>query len=302
MVENIEITFLGTGSPIPTVRRNHPAIFLKYKDENILIDCGEGTQRQIRIAKLNACKITKVLITHWHADHVLGIPGLLQTIITNGYNRKLDIYGPKGTKKMIDRYLGLFVKTGANLDLEVHEVGDEVFFENKEFVLESSSMDHSCPVVGYSFTIKEKNRLDKEKLKKMNLPNSPLLADLVKGMKVEIEGKKVDGSKLVYKEPSRKVSFVLDTRFNKNAVELAKDSDLLICESTFSKEESEDALEKGHMTSIESAKVANQSKSKALALVHLSQRYEAVPKVILNEAKEVFENVIIPEDFDKILL
>ena len=302
MVENIDITFLGTGSPVPTVRRNHPAILLKYKDENILVDCGEGTQRQFRKAGLNFCKVTKILITHWHADHVLGIPGMLQTMIMNGYNKKLEIYGPKGTKKMMANYLGLFIRKGAKFEMDVFEVGDEKFFENDEIVLESSQMDHDCPVVGYSFTIKEKNRLDKEKLKKLKLPNSPLLAKLVKGESVEIDGKKIDGKDLTYSEPMRKVSFVIDTRYNNNAVSLAKDSDLLICESTFSKNEGEDAFEKGHMTSVEAAKIAKESGSKALALIHLSQRYEGIPKMILEEAKEVFENTIIPEDLDEIKL
>ena len=98
MTEKVEIVFLGTGSAVPTIRRNHPSIFLRYKDESILFDCGEGTQRQIRKAKLNPCKLTRLFITHWHGDHVLGIPGLLQTLALNNYNRELEIYGPKGTK------------------------------------------------------------------------------------------------------------------------------------------------------------------------------------------------------------
>ena len=302
MTENINITFLGTGSAIPTVRRSHPAVLLKYKDENILFDCGEGTQRQFRKAGINPCKVTKILITHWHADHVLGIPGLLQTMAMNGYTRKLEIYGPKGTKKMMADYMGLFIKKGNGFEIEVHEVSDEKFFENDEIILESSSMDHDCPVVGYSFTIKEKSRLDKDKLKKLKLPNSPLLAKLVKGESIEIDGKKIDGKDLTYSEPMRKVSFVIDTRYNNNALELAKDSDLLICESTYSKNEHEVAFEHAHMTSVEAAKIAEESDSKALALIHLSQRYEGIPKMILEEAKEVFENTIIPEDLDEIKL
>jgi len=95
MSEKITITFLGTSQAIPTARRNHTAILLQYKAENLLIDCGEGTQRQFRKARLNPCKITKLLITHWHGDHILGIPGLLQTLLLNQYNKTLEIYGPR---------------------------------------------------------------------------------------------------------------------------------------------------------------------------------------------------------------
>ena len=111
MVEKINITFLGTGSAIPTARRNHPAILLRYKAENILVDCGEGTQRQFRKAKLNPCKISKILISHWHGDHTLGLPGLLQTMILNGRNEKLEIYGPKGTSRKFKEMMDVFMRS-----------------------------------------------------------------------------------------------------------------------------------------------------------------------------------------------
>ena len=302
MVEKINITFLGTGSAIPTARRSHPAMLLTYKGENILIDCGEGTQRQFRKAHINPCKITKILITHWHADHVLGIPGLIQTMMLNGYNRKLEVYGPRGTKKKFAQYLELFTHKGDEFDISIREINDEVFFDNGEFTIESSKMDHDCPAVAYSFVVKEKSRLDKEKLAKLNIPNSPLIAELVKGNSVEINGKKINGKKLIYTEDARKVTFIMDTRINENAIQLAEGSDLLISESTYSKEESEVAKEHSHMTSEDATTIANEAKVKALVLTHLSQRYEAIPKVILKEAKENFENTIIPEDLDSVEL
>ncbi|HDZ60764.1 MAG TPA: MBL fold metallo-hydrolase, partial [Candidatus Pacearchaeota archaeon] len=99
----IKVTFLGTAASIPTVNRNHTSIHLNYQGENILIDCGEGTQRQFRKAGLNPCKITRILITHWHGDHVLGVPGLLQTLALTGYRKTLHIYGPKGTKQFLKK-------------------------------------------------------------------------------------------------------------------------------------------------------------------------------------------------------
>ena len=299
MAERIELTFLGTGSAIPTSRRNHPAMLLKYKGENILVDCGEGTQRQFRKAGLNPCKITRILITHWHGDHVFGLPGILNTLRLNGYNRKLEIYGPRGTKEWVRKYMDLVGMRGQDLDLKVVEIKSGVVFDEGEYFVEAMEMDHDCPAVGYSFVVKEKTRLDVEKLQKMNIPNSPLIGALAKGETVEINGKKVDGKKLLYKEASRKVSFIMDTRMNENTVELARGADLLVCESTFSKEESKELLgNRAHLSSVEAAKIAKKAKVKGLALIHLSQRYEGIPKVILKEAQEVFDSVVIPEDLD----
>ncbi len=300
MVEKISLTFLGTGSAIPTARRNHLAMLLQFKAENILIDCGEGTQRQFRKAKLNPCKITKILITHWHGDHVLGLPGLWMTMMMNGYNKKLEIYGPKGTSEKVRQYFDLVPLSGQKLDVVVKEVGAGVVFENDEFFIEAVEADHDCSALNYSFTVKEKTRLDKDKLKKLKIPNSPLVAELVKGKTVTIDGKKVDGKKLLYKEDSRKVAFVTDTRKNDRVISLAKGADVLVSEANHSVEEQEIATEHGHLTSVDAAKIAKKAKVKSLVLVHLSQRYDEIPKVILNEAKEVFENVRVVEDLDEI--
>ena len=189
--------------------------------------------------------------------------------------------------------------------------GGEVIFDGGDFQIEAAEMNHDCPAVGYSFIVKEAMRLDKDNLKKLKIPNSPLMGDLVKGKVVEIpldskhqtgQVRKIDGKKLMYKEAARKVVFVMDTRYNENAVKLAKGADLLISEATYSKEEEEIAEEHGHLTSVGAAKIAKRAKVDALVLMHLSQRYDMIPKVILNEAKEVFENVRIVEDLDVIEL
>jgi len=301
-MEQIKVTFLGTGSSIPTARRNHSATLLQYKGETILLDCGEGTQRQFRKAGISMSKITKILLSHWHGDHVLGLPGLMYTMIVNGYNRKLEVYGPKGSKKKMRSYLDLFGINSEKLKLSVHEVGDEKFFDNGEFSLETVSMDHTSLCNGYSFIVNSKNRIDKEKLAKLKLPNSPLIGELTKGKVVKIDGKKVDGKKLMYKEKGRKVSFVVDSRYNSNAVKLCKDADLLICESSYSKEEAETAASHGHMTSTEAATIAKKAKVKNLALIHLSQRYDEIPKKISSEASKVFKNVKVVEDLDEVVL
>jgi ribonuclease Z len=310
MVEKINLTFLGTGSSIPTARRNHPATLLKYKAENILVDCGEGTQRQFRKAHLNPCKVTKILISHWHGDHVLGLPGLLQTLNLNGYQGELQIYGPKGSKKafqeMVAPYLGFYwninKKNGGNFNIVLKEIDSGVFIDSDEFQIEAAEVEHNCPALAYSFIVKEKKRLDRAKLKKMKIPNSPLVGELVKGKTVEINGKKIDGKKLMYVEPARKVAFLMDTCKCAGALKIAKDANVLISEATYSKEEQDIAKEHGHLTSIDAATIAKKAKAKALVLIHLSQRYEGIPKMILGEAKKIFKDTIIPEDLEEIQL
>lgn len=300
MTEKINITFLGTGSAVPTARRNHPAVLLQYKDENLLFDCGEGTQKQFRIAKLNPCKITKIFISHWHGDHVFGLPGLLQTLALNNYSKTLYIYGPRGTRQFIDLYEKLYISKGNSFQIETKELSSGKVFEEKEFRIDCEEMSHDTPCLAYSFTLKEKNRLDKSKLKKLKLPhNSPLIGELAKGKTIEFEKKKIDGKKLIYSEPMRKITYVMDTRTNHGAIKFAENSDVLICESTYSAEEEEQAKEYAHMTSVQSAEIAKKSKSKKLYLMHLSQRYEN-PKYILEEAKKVFKDVKVAEDFDRV--
>ena len=300
MAEKIKITFLGTGSAIPTARRNHPSVFLQYKEHGILFDCGEGTQRQLRKAKINPCKITKIFITHWHGDHVLGLPGLLQTLILNEYNKTLEVYGPEGTYRMMDAYQQLFVGRGKKLSLSVNEISEEKIKET-EFYIETKKMEHDTPCLAYSFNIPEKNRIDKEKLIKLKIPNGPEIAKLQQGKTIEINGKKIDGKKLIFKEDSKKIVYLTDTKLNKNIEIFIKNCDLIISESTYLDKEKEIALEHKHLTAKQIASLSKKSKSKNLVLFHLSQRYEN-PKEILQEAKKEFKNTRVAEDFDEIIL
>lgn len=293
-MEPIKVTFLGTGNAVPTKKRNHSAILLSYKNENILIDCGEGTQRQFRVAEISPAKLTRILITHWHGDHILGLPGLFQTLAMTDYQKILQIYGPKGTKNFISLLENL-VKI--QIRIEVHEVSGK-FIDENEFFIEAKPMSHGTPTFAYSFIIKDKLRLDRAKLKKLKLPNSPLLGKLQKGEDVIFDGKKIKASSVSYFEKGRKASFILDTAFNENAVSLAKDSNLLICESSFGEEEKELARERLHLTASDAARIAKESKSEKLVLTHISQRYEHFPKIILDEAKKIFKKTELAKDFD----
>ena len=295
----IPIVFLGTGQAIPTMKRNHTSIWMEYKHETFLIDCGEGTQRQIRKAGLNPCKITKIFITHWHGDHILGIPGLLQTLALNGYNRKLEIYGPRGTKEHFSRIMGMFVFEG-KIDYDVKEISSGKFLENEDYSFEALPMKHGIPCIAYSFIEKDKLRIDKSKMKKLGLEASPLMKDIKAGKDIVWKGKKVKAKDLVYEESGKKISFILDTVLNDNCYKISENADLLICESTYLDSDAEKAEEYLHMTAEKAAGIAKKSKVKKLILIHLSQRYEYKEKLVLAEAKKIFKEVIVGEDLMKI--
>ena len=296
----IKITFLGTADSIPSVSRNHSAILITYKGENILVDCGEGTQRQFRKAKLNPGKVNRLLITHWHADHILGIPGLLKTLDMSGYNKTLYIYGPKGTKVLIKALLELF-KINTNYKIEIEEVSGK-FLETEDFYLESKKMEHGIPCNAYSFIVKGQRRIDKKKLFKINLDSGKHLLKLKQGKNINYKGKKYFAKNLTYKEEDQKISVILDTSINQNAISLAKNSDVLICEASFLSDLEDKAREFKHLTSKQSAEIAKKSKSKKLILTHISQRYDRDKKKILDEAKKVFKNTFLVKDLDVMIL
>lgn len=296
MTEKIKLTFLGTSDSIPSAKRNHPAMLLTYGGENILVDCGEGTQRQFRKARINPGKITRLLITHWHADHILGIPGLLKTLSLGGYNKTLRVYGPRGTKAYMNALLKLFEIRGS-YPIKIKEVSGK-FFETKDFYLEAEAMDHGIPCNAYTFVRKGKIRIDKKKLGKRKLPTGPHLQKLKQGKDITYKGKKYLAKNLTYKEGEKKISFVLDTSFNKKIIPFIKDSDLLVFESTYSDELKSLAKRHHHLTARQVAEAAKKSKSKKLFLVHISQRYGKNPKKIFNEARKIFKSSYIPKDLD----
>jgi ribonuclease Z len=294
MPEKITVTFLGTSDAIPTAKRNHTSVLLRYRNEDILVDCGEGTQRQFKKAGLNMGKVTRILITHFHGDHIFGLPGLLQSLAGQEHKKTLHIYGPRGIKEFMEKLIRLFV-FHHEYRIEVYEANRK-FFETKDFYLSAEKMSHLTPCNAYSFVEKGQIRIDKDKLKKEKIQPGPWLAKLKDGKDITYNGKKYSAKKLTYKEKDRKVSFILDTSFNKNIIPFVKNSDLLISESTFSQDMKKTAKEYGHLTSGQAAEIAKKSGSKKLILTHISQRYEKETSHILDEAKKVFKNSFLAED------
>jgi len=291
----MEITFLGTSSMIPTKERNHSAVLISYKNEGILVDCGEGVQRQLKIKGIPITKVTKILISHWHGDHVLGLPGLISTLGASDYNKKLEIYGPEGTKKRFQLMFEAFV-FDRNIEMEVTEIKQGKFFENNDFYLEALELEHGITTFGFNFIEKDIRHIDIKKAKRLGIPHGPLLGKLQGNQAILLNGKKIMPEDVTYVEKGKKISIVSDTVPCNNAVKLAKDADLLICESTYVSDLEEKGESYGHMTAKQAASLANKANVKKLILTHFSARYKDV-KVLEEDAKDVFNDVKAAYDF-----
>ena len=295
----MEVVFLGTSSMYPTKTRSHPAVLIKYNGHHILFDCGEGTQRQMRIIGESVMKLEAIFITHWHGDHSLGVAGILQSLTASRRKEPLYIFGPIGTKKSIECILKTY-KFVPTYKIIVTESRGGLLYEGEGFKIYSMSVVHLVPTLAFYFKENDKRKINVKLLKKYGLTKHPILGKLQKGETIEWEGKKITPEEGTFIVKGKKVSYVVDTLFFEGLIDFVKESDLLICEATFEKGMEDIAKEYMHMTSVQAAKLARESKSKKLVLTHLSQRYEKNPEIILNEAKEVFKNTTLAEDFMKI--
>ncbi|MFH1276657.1 MAG: ribonuclease Z [Candidatus Woesearchaeota archaeon] len=292
-----EIQFLGTSCMQPTKDRNHSGVLLSFKGENILFDCGEGIQRQMRLAGIKPAKITKLCISHWHGDHVFGIPGLLSAMGADQFSKKLQIYGPKGTKKYFEHMFQSFTAKGI-VAHEIYEVSPGTFFENDEFKLETQNLKHSTPCIGFSFIEKSRLRINVVKAKSLGL-EGPLLGRLQDGEDIVYKGKKVKSADLTYAVPSKKITIFGDTMPCEGADILAKDADLLISEGTHLDDIKEKTEKSMHLTVKQAALIASENNVKKLIITHISPRYKTTTDIV-SEARDHFDNSIVAKDFMKI--
>lgn len=288
---------------VPTKQRNVSSVFLSFRTEGILFDCGEGTQRQMNIAGIKRTSVTKIFLSHWHGDHVSGIIGLLQTMGNDEEPPKVEIFGPEGTMDHMKSLMNACVFE-SRVDLKVHELnpdGIEKCYEDKDFYVECAYLKHTTPCLGYSFIEKDRRRIKMDYLRKAGVKEGPHLKKLQEGSSIVYKGKKVDVEEATSSVKGKKISYVVDTRICANAVELARNADILICESAYTHSLEEKAMKNKHLTAKEAATIANSADAKKLYLTHFSQRYKNVQE-IEEDARSVFDNVICAEDFMKINL
>ncbi|MEM2915866.1 MAG: ribonuclease Z [Candidatus Woesearchaeota archaeon] len=298
----MEITILGTAGGMPTKERNVMAVFLKYKAEGLLFDCGEGTQRQMKIAGIPLSKVTRIFITHWHGDHVIGLPGLLFSLGLTIYNFSgtIEIYGPVGTRERLS-HLFSAIEGARSINIKVHEVKSGTILETKDFRVECAPLKHSAPTIGYAFIENDKRKMDVKLLKKHNVPIGPLVGKLQEGHVVTVDGKKITPDMVSEVIPGKKVAYIADTVVCTGAQKLAENADIVICEATYTSERTEEAHEYAHMTAQEAAQLASSANAKKLILTHFSARYKNVSE-LEEDARNIFDNTQAAKDLMKIKL
>lgn len=296
----MQLTMLGTSCMMPTKERNPSAVYLEFKGEGILFDCAEGTQRQMRIAGINLAKVSKICISHWHGDHVFGLPGLLLTIASLDLTRTVDVYGPRGSKRSFGAMFG-GIEVEAKFNIRIHEVHEGKFFENEDYFIESMPMEHQVPCVGFAFVEKDRRRIKVEYVKKLGIPDGPLLGELQRGKSVDWKGKKVHAEDATTTVHGKKIVFITDTIPNKNCITLAENADVLICDSTYSSKLKDKADEHGHMTALEAGQIASQANVKKLILTHFSARYKSTHE-LEEDARTAFDNSQAANDFMRVNL
>ena len=300
---DLQVIFLGTAGSIPTTRRALPAVAIKRKNELILFDCGEGAQRQMIRTKVGFHKKTKVFITHMHGDHVLGLPGLLQTMALFDRREELKIYGPVGVEAFINA-IEETVQFARTFPISIKEITDGgTVCEEKEYTIQATKVNHVVDALAYALIEKPRpGRFNQEKARKLGVPEGPLWSRLQHGENVRLRNKIIKPEDVLGKpRPGRKIVYTGDTRPTKALIKLARKADLLIHEATLSDELKERADQDGHSTPSEAAEIARQAEVKRLILTHVSARYKT-PDTLLKQAKKIFKNVDVAEDFMRIEL
>jgi ribonuclease Z len=299
---SLRVIFLGTAGSVPTPKRSLPAILIQRKGEQIMFDCGEGAQRQMINAKAGFHRKMKVFVSHMHGDHVLGLPGLLQTMALLDRERKLDVYGPQGTRRFLEevRETVQFVLT---FPVEIHEIFEAgVVCEEDEYVVQAVWANHVIPSLAYSFVEKPRpGKFYPERAQALGVPEGPLwsklqhrhVARLPDGRVVKPED--VTGPP----RPGRKIVYTGDTRPFKDLVKFAACANLLIHEATLDDELAERAEEDGHSTPEQAARNAKKAGVKHLILTHISARYKNT-SILLEQAQKIFKNTQVAEDFMRI--
>jgi ribonuclease Z len=298
----LQIIFLGTAAGVPTRRRNLPGILLQREGEQLLFDCGEGIQRQILIAKTNFNKITKIFVTHLHGDHVMGLPGLLQTMALMNRERKIDIYGPPEIKQFLQG-ISETVQFVLTFHVEIHEIKKAgIICQEKDYTIRAVRSKHVLTSYAYAYIERPRpGTFYPERAKALNVPKGPLWSKLQEGQKIKLpEGATVRPEEVIGPpRQGRKVVYTGDTRPFKLLEKFAFGADVLIHDSTLGDELIKRAREYGHSTVAQAAKTAKNALVKKLVLTHISQRYEDMNKW-LTQARKIFKNTIIAEDFMRI--
>ncbi|ABK14715.1 MAG: ribonuclease Z [Methanothrix sp.] len=297
----LQVIFLGTAGSLPTPDRSLPAILVNREGDLLLFDCGEGTQRQMMIARTGMMRLSHIFLTHLHADHILGIPGLLETMAFQGRENPLVIAGPPRTARMVSILNSLGCCTR---DFEVRAMemrpGDAVRMNG--YTVTAIATQHSVPSLGYMLLEDMRpGRFNKERAIELGVPVGPMFGRLQKGEIVEIDGRVVRPEDVLgAPRPGRKIVYSGDTRPTAEIEEASRNADLLIHDGALADDMLEWAVETKHTTAGEAAALAARAGVRRLVLTHISSRYSEDTTPLLNDARKVFPETLIASDLMRI--
>jgi ribonuclease Z len=294
---DLDLVFLGTAGSMPTAQRAPAAVLVRRGGERLLFDCAEGTQRQLLRSSVGLVDLREIFVTHFHADHVLGLPGMFKTFALRGRELPLDVYGPRGLVDLLGSLKRVVGKLTYELRLVELEPGDVL--ERDGYRLATYAVNHGVSALGWSLIEATRpGRFDPEGADALGVPNGPERGVLQRGEPVTLaDGKTVTPDEVLGPaRPARKIVLTGDTAPSEQIVEAAWGADVLVTEATFADEERDRAQETMHQTATQAAEIARRAEVRLLALTHLSNRYFG-PE-IAREAREIFPETVVPRDFD----
>ena len=291
--------FLGTAGAAPSAHRGAPGHLVRRGGDRILVDCGEGTQRQLLRSGVGLVDVDDVLITHCHADHVLGLPGMLKTFALRARETPLRLYGPPGLGELMNVLRPVIGRLTYKVEVQQLTAGDAV--ERDGYRVHAFATDHRVPSVGYALVEDERpGRFDIDAARGLGVPEGPMFGLLQHGEAVTLDSGVTIRPDAVVGEarPGRTLVFSGDTRPCKGLFQACVGADVLVHEATFLEEEAERAAETGHTTALQAGRLAREAGVRLLALTHISTRHPG--REILAEARSEFPAAVLPRDFDSI--
>ncbi|MCX7808230.1 MAG: ribonuclease Z [Deltaproteobacteria bacterium] len=294
-----ELIVLGTSSQVPTRFRNHNGYFLRWDDEGILFDPGEGTQRQMIFAEVTVTQVTKICITHFHGDHCLGLAGLHQRISLDRVPHEIEVYFPASGQVYYERlrHAAIYHNVGKVIPRPIRQEG--VVCKTDKFQIRALRLDHGVETFGYRLEEHDGRTMLPERLEAAGV-RGPAIKQLIRQGELEVKGRVVRLEEVSVFKKGQVFAFVMDTRLCENCFELAKGADLLVCEATYLSDEEREARMHGHMTARQAGRLAREAKARKLVLTHFSQRYTSV-KPFIEEAQAEFDGeVIAVRDGDRV--
>ncbi len=289
-----DLIILGCSSQQPTRLRNHGAYLLRWNNEGLLFDPGEGTQRQFIFANVAPPTVTRIFVSHFHGDHCLGLGSMLMRLNLDKVAHPIHCYYPASGKVYFDR-LRYGTLYHDHLQVIEHPVSEEgIVHIDDQFTIEAKFLEHGVDNIGWRISEKDVYKFEKDKLKQFGV-QGPLVKKLEKEGQIEVQGKIVKITDVAHLQKGRVFAIVIDTKFTQKAIELASGANLFLCESTYLEEHRELAEKYHHLTAKQAATIAKQANVKQMVLTHFSARYQELDP-FYQEASKVFPNTMIADD------